>query len=99
MEMMLEYDPAADAAYVELSDRAVDHTGELDEDRMVDYDADGGVVGYEFLNVSRGVELRDLPHREQLPPLFEGRNIHVLVQAGRATLNSASSRWTLHSSS
>jgi YD repeat-containing protein len=79
MEMMLEYDPTADAAYVELSGRPVDRTDELDQDRMVDYDADGRVVGYEFLNVSRGVELRDLPHRDELAGLFEGRNIRVLV--------------------
>jgi uncharacterized protein YuzE len=79
MEMMLEYDPAADAVYVELSDRPVDHTDELDADRMVDYDAAGEVVGYEFLNVSRGVELRDLPHRDALAGLFEGRNFRVLV--------------------
>ena len=77
--MMLEYDPAADAAYVEFSDRPIDRTGQFDQDRIVDYDAEDGIVGYDFLNVSRGVDLSDLPHQDELARLFADRNIRIFV--------------------
>jgi hypothetical protein len=33
---------------------------------MVDYDADGQVVGVEFLDVSRGVDINGLPEPDKL---------------------------------
>jgi uncharacterized protein YuzE len=78
--MRLEYDPSADAAYVELDDdRTVDWTHELDQNRFVDYAEDDRVLGYEFLNVSRGVDLADLPDRDVLSQLFQAHNIRILV--------------------
>jgi uncharacterized protein YuzE len=73
--MRLKYDPIADAAYVEVHGPvlpgAVDLTEPLDQDRLLDYDADDRVIGYEFLNVRRyGVRLDDLEHREDLSRLF-----------------------------
>ncbi len=76
--MMLSYDPEADAAYAyvagETPDGGVDRTEDVSRgpyfDRAIDYDADGRILGYEFLNVSRGVDLDGLPHREELAALF-----------------------------
>jgi len=73
--MNIRYDPQVDAAYVEvhgpIPPGGVDDTELLDQDRMVDYDADDRIVGYEFLNVRRyGVRLDDLEHREPLGRLF-----------------------------
>ena len=85
--MMLEYDPDADAAYVRVAgsipDGAVARTENVSRGpyytRGIDYDAEGRILGYEFLNVSRGVDLTDLPHREELAALFAGaRGIRVL---------------------
>ena len=73
--MKLEYDAQVDAAYVYVSGPippgGVDAHERLDQDRMVDYDAEDRIIGYEFLNVRRyGVRLDDLEHREELGRLF-----------------------------
>ena len=75
--MTFELDPNANAAYVQISGRAVLSTRELDSQRIVDCGADGEIVGIEFLGVSRGVDLRGLPHREQMAKFFDEHHIHV----------------------
>jgi uncharacterized protein YuzE len=55
--MRLTYDPAADALYLYLTDRAsgaseVARTKEAAEGLMLDYDAEGRVIGVEILAVS-----------------------------------------------
>jgi uncharacterized protein YuzE len=71
--MRLEYDPRGDIAYIQVTpdaDVTVDHTervGDGDEyERGIDFDADGGIVGYEFMNASRGLDLHGLPHRDEI---------------------------------
>jgi uncharacterized protein YuzE len=74
----LDVDNEADAAYVTISGDDIARTAKLDENRIIDYDARGAVVGIELLNVSRGVDLRDLPYREKLADLLgENRIRHV----------------------
>ena len=51
--MKLEFDPAADAAYFEISNSAVVVTREIEAGVMGDYDADGHLVGIEVLSVSQ----------------------------------------------
>ena len=73
--MKLTYDEHVDAAYVYVAGPippgGVDYTEELDRDRNIDRDADGVILGYEFLNVRRyGVRLDDLEHREELARIF-----------------------------
>ena len=75
----VEHDPQADAIYVRLSDAPYDHTEELDTERNVDYAADGSVVGVELLNVSRGVDVRDLPNADAIARVLRERHIKVLV--------------------
>jgi uncharacterized protein YuzE len=78
--MKLQISEQVDAAYVELSDAFVDRTERLGPDRMIDYAADGTILGYEFLNVRRhGVDLSDLPHRDELARIFVDHNVRVLV--------------------
>ncbi len=74
--MKLKYDAQVDAAYVEvrgpIPPGGVDAADRLDQDRIVDYDSEDRVVGYEFLNVRRyGVRLDDLEHRDELARLFQ----------------------------
>ena len=75
----LELDKKADAVYVRVSDAPVHATREIDEQRIVDYDDQGEIVGIEFLDVSHGVSLRDLPYRDELARHFGEQEIPVLV--------------------
>ena len=75
--MRLEYDPRGDIAYVHVGPVAnarVDHTervGDSEEyQRGIDYDPNGEIVGYEFMNASRGLDLESLPHREEIAMLL-----------------------------
>ncbi|MBI3973987.1 MAG: DUF2283 domain-containing protein [Chloroflexi bacterium] len=67
--MRVEHDPEADAVYVYLTDDTetpVAETRELDDARMIDYAADGTVVGVEFLGVSEGVLLDGVPQADEI---------------------------------
>jgi len=52
--MKLEFDPAADAAYFEISPaEGVRWTKEIEPGIIADYDAEGHLVGIEILSVSK----------------------------------------------
>ena len=77
--MRLEYDPRGDIAYIQVAPDAnatVDHTERVGEgqeyERGIDFDADGGIVGYEFMNASRGLDLHGLPHRDEIAAFIAG---------------------------
>ncbi len=59
--MHVEYDRQVDAVAVSLSDQPSTFTRVVDELRLIDYDADGKLVGLEFLGASEGVRLGGLP--------------------------------------
>jgi uncharacterized protein YuzE len=75
----VELDKKADAAYARVADRPVASTKELDPQRVVDYHADGEIVGIEFLAVSRGVALHDLPYQAELMQSFDEHQIPVFA--------------------
>jgi uncharacterized protein YuzE len=77
--MTLSRDTEADAAYVRVKDAPVNSTRELDSQRMVDYDEQGEIVGIEFLAVARGVDLSDLPYRDELSRLFDEHHIPIFA--------------------
>jgi uncharacterized protein YuzE len=52
MKPKLEYDAAADAAYIRFSTEPVLETEEVAKGIMLDYDRDGRIVGLEVLNAS-----------------------------------------------
>ncbi len=65
--LLVRFDPEADALYVAFGERrAVARTVELGDGRQVDYDADGGLLGVEFLNVSDGLNLNGVPHQDEV---------------------------------
>ena len=72
------YDPQVDAVYVQLNASPIAHTKELDEVRMIDYDAQGRPAGVEFLFVSQGINLAQVPEA--------GRLAETLADAGFALL-------------
>jgi uncharacterized protein YuzE len=59
--MNIEYDRQVDAVDVSLSDQVSVFTRVVDDLRLIDYDAEGKLVGLEFLRASGGVRLGGLP--------------------------------------
>jgi uncharacterized protein YuzE len=88
--MRLEYDPQGDIAYIHVgavADATVHHTervGDGDEyQRGIDYDIDGSIVGYEFMNASAGLDLEGLPHRDEIEAfIVRVAGLRVLSKAG-----------------
>ena len=77
--MYVEYDKKADAIYIYLNDKLVDHTQKLDDLRYVDYACDDIPVGIELLCVSDGVITNDLPQRAELESLLEKYHIKIFA--------------------
>jgi uncharacterized protein YuzE len=55
--MKLEFDPQADAVYLELTDAEIEESKEIQPGIIMDYDAEGRIVGIEVLYVSKRAEL------------------------------------------
>lgn len=70
------HDPAADAVYVQFNEHPIAVTKELDDARMIDYDAAGRPTGVEFLFVSQGINTAGVPQA--------GRIAETLADAGFA---------------
>ncbi len=51
--MRVRVDHGADAIYVNLTDRAIKDSEEVADDIVVDYDAEGHIVGVEILDASK----------------------------------------------
>ena len=49
--MRIRYDPEADAMYIKFRQEKVDHTKEIDENTIVDFNKKGQVIGVEVLFV------------------------------------------------
>lgn len=64
--MEVEYDRAADAAYFQFSAVASTRQVPLDDGRVLDYAADGSLVGVEILSPSRGVDLDGIPRADEI---------------------------------
>jgi uncharacterized protein YuzE len=77
--MKITYDKEADAVYIYVSDAPYVRGKKLDGQRRIDYDSDGDVRGIELLNVSRGVDLHDLPFQAKVARLLEEQNLKVFA--------------------
>jgi uncharacterized protein YuzE len=60
------YDRKHDVAYVEFSGADSARQIAVDDARIIDYAADGSVVGVEFISPSRGVNLAGVPHAAEI---------------------------------
>ena len=58
--MRLKYDLDVGALYIRLTDRSVARTRELDDNTLVDLDADGGVIGIEVVSIAHPWALSDI---------------------------------------
>jgi uncharacterized protein YuzE len=51
--MKIEFDHIADALYVELAEGEIERTEEIKPGLILDYDAEGNVLGVEMLHISK----------------------------------------------
>lgn len=58
--MKLNYYPETDSLYIDLSERTSVESREISEGIVLDYDADGKLVGIDIDNASRNVDLKTL---------------------------------------
>jgi len=58
--MKLNYHPDTDSLYIDLSEKPSVETREISEGVMLDYDANGNLVGIDIDNASSKVQLKDL---------------------------------------
>ncbi len=58
--MKLDYFPDTDSLYIELADHASVDSGEVSEGVVLDYDANGNLVGIDIDNASTKVDMRIL---------------------------------------
>ncbi|MEX1255462.1 MAG: DUF2283 domain-containing protein [Dehalococcoidia bacterium] len=74
------YDPDADAVYIRLERKPLSYTEEVDDQRHVDFAADGTAIGIELLYVSDGIEARGLPRADLVKRVVE--TVKCLKRAG-----------------
>ena len=58
--MKLNYHPETDSLYIDLSEQASVESREISEGIVLDYDADGNLVGIDIDNASEKVDLHKL---------------------------------------
>jgi uncharacterized protein YuzE len=71
----------ANVAYFGFSTAETVRQVDLDDARIVDYAADGSVVGIEFISPSRGVDLEGVPHAAEIER--EARRLGFPIHLGR----------------
>ena len=59
-------DAEAGSLYIRLNEAPVHQTRQFGDFRMVDYDAEGRIVGVEFLQINGGIDLAGLPEQQRL---------------------------------
>ncbi len=73
--VQFEHSETADAIYIRFSGLPYAYGKDLDDDRRVDYAANGEVIGIELLGVSEGVHTDDLPQRDVIIRVLEEHKI------------------------
>ena len=58
--MKLNYYPETDSLYIDLSERVSSESKEISEGVVLDYDADGNLVGIDIDNAGKKIELGKL---------------------------------------
>jgi len=62
--MKLNYYPETDSLYIDLSEKASAESREISEGVVLDYDAEGNLVGIDIDNASTKVHLKELSLRK-----------------------------------
>jgi uncharacterized protein YuzE len=78
--MGFEHDKDTDTAYVRLREGVARAFGQqLDDCRYIDFGSDDKPIGIELLNVSKGVDTRDLPERRAVEQVLAEHNIKTFA--------------------
>ena len=62
--MKLDYYPETDSLYIDLSEKSSVESKEISEGIVLDYDAEGNLVGIDIDNASTKVQLKELSLRK-----------------------------------
>jgi uncharacterized protein YuzE len=62
--MKLNYHPETDCLYIDLSEKSSVESKEISEGIVLDYDAEGNLVGIDIDNTSTKVQLKELTLRK-----------------------------------
>lgn len=82
MSQQVDYDAEADVLYLRITPgETVARTVPLDDLRLIDYSADGAVVGLEFIDASEGIDLRDLPFARKAEQLLGDAGLNLTIYA------------------
>ncbi len=81
--MKLKHDKIADAIYIKLSNMPYAYGKDLDDLRRIDYDAEGNPRGIELLCVSDGVNIDDLPHKNEIAEVLEANGIKTYTTVAK----------------
>ena len=67
--MRIEYDQEADALYIQMQEKSVSKTKEIEEGVLIDFDEGNKLIGIEILDVTKRFTLADIVnlHIENLP--------------------------------
>ena len=84
--MKIEYDRTVDAAYFSFSVAASTRQEKLDNARIIDFDADGEVVGVEFIAPSLGMDLTGVPRAIEIAR--EARKLGLRVRVAPSSASS-----------
>jgi len=72
--MRIKVDLESDALYFRISEDAIEESEEINKGLIVDYDANGKVVGIEILNVKNKFKLEDLTGLKlEIPTVVKAR--------------------------
>jgi uncharacterized protein YuzE len=79
--MKASFYPEEDILYVNLSDKPFAYGRDLDDARHLNCSQDGSIIGIEFLYVSQGVDLSDIPDEvvRAISPILESRGVRVFA--------------------
>ncbi len=81
--MDFRHSPTADALYIRFSDREAAYSDNISRngryDRGINYADDDTPVGVEFLYVSQGVDLSDVPRADEIAQLLREYRIGELA--------------------
>ena len=76
----VDYDPEANALYIQLQFEPYSHGRDVDAERRIDYAADGSAIGVEVTCVRSGVTVDGLPAEQEISRILKQLNIPILAR-------------------
>ena len=80
--MEFKYDPQADAIYIYLSEKPYAYGRDLDDERRIDYASDNTPIGVELLCSSKGVNIDELPCKDEIVDVLDSNGVKVYTTQG-----------------